>query len=202
MTSAVLTRKVLMSPETVTDDGASRNGFWCAICGEAFTPPRRDARYCSPACRQSAYRERVRIAETAAQAPAVYTAAAGRVLGEAGPGRVVLIGPQTRRTWTRAERILVGYRTGRVTAAIICLSNFGVCSLRFRPFWEDGLVCFVQGRIDFTGNGRPVFGSIFVYLGPEPDAFQAEFERFGAVMARTDHPARREVIPPATEHVQ
>jgi hypothetical protein len=30
----------------------------CASCGETFTPQRSDARYCSPACRQRAYRER------------------------------------------------------------------------------------------------------------------------------------------------
>jgi hypothetical protein len=183
MTSAVLTRRVLTSPETVTDDtAASRNGFVCGICGRTFLAPRRDARYCSPACRQSAYRERVRIAAAASQAPAVYVEAAGRVLGEASPDKVTLIGPHTRRTWTRAERALAGYRTGHVTAAIVCLSNFCVCSPRFRPFWEDGLLCFVQGRIDFTGNGRPVFGSVFVYLGPDREAFHAEFKQFGAVM--------------------
>jgi hypothetical protein len=36
----------------------------CARCGESFTPPRSDARYCSPACRQAAYRER-KVASTA-----------------------------------------------------------------------------------------------------------------------------------------
>lgn len=30
----------------------------CAACGQAFTATRRDARTCSPACRQKAYRER------------------------------------------------------------------------------------------------------------------------------------------------
>jgi hypothetical protein len=30
----------------------------CVVCGEAFTPPRRDGRYCSSACRQGAYRTR------------------------------------------------------------------------------------------------------------------------------------------------
>lgn len=30
----------------------------CATCGNAFVPRRSDARYCSPACRQRAYRER------------------------------------------------------------------------------------------------------------------------------------------------
>jgi hypothetical protein len=30
----------------------------CAVCGEAFTPTRSDARFCSNACRQDAYRKR------------------------------------------------------------------------------------------------------------------------------------------------
>lgn len=30
----------------------------CATCGEQFTPPRSDGRYCSPVCRQKAYRAR------------------------------------------------------------------------------------------------------------------------------------------------
>jgi len=30
----------------------------CGSCGAMFTPPRSDGRYCSPACRQSAYRKR------------------------------------------------------------------------------------------------------------------------------------------------
>jgi len=30
----------------------------CTVCGAAFTPPRADGRYCSPACRQRAYRQR------------------------------------------------------------------------------------------------------------------------------------------------
>lgn len=30
----------------------------CSVCGEHFQPPRSDARTCSPACRQKAYRQR------------------------------------------------------------------------------------------------------------------------------------------------
>jgi hypothetical protein len=32
----------------------------CPACGEQFRPPRKDARYCSPACRQRAHRARVK----------------------------------------------------------------------------------------------------------------------------------------------
>jgi hypothetical protein len=40
-------------PERVWD-------LYCAACGSAFTASRWDARYCSPACRQRAYRQRTR----------------------------------------------------------------------------------------------------------------------------------------------
>jgi len=35
-----------------------RREYVCATCEEAFEPSRSDAKYCSPACRQRAYRER------------------------------------------------------------------------------------------------------------------------------------------------
>lgn len=35
-----------------------RTGRCCVGCGETFTPPRADGRYCSSACRQKAYRQR------------------------------------------------------------------------------------------------------------------------------------------------
>jgi len=37
---------------------AGRTGLRCQTCGDPFTPPRSDGRYCSPACRQKAYRAR------------------------------------------------------------------------------------------------------------------------------------------------
>ena len=37
---------------------AAERRFRCATCGATFTPPRADGRYCSPACRQRAYRQR------------------------------------------------------------------------------------------------------------------------------------------------
>jgi hypothetical protein len=37
-----------------------RSGRLCELCDRPFTPPRSDGRYCSPACRQRAYRQRQR----------------------------------------------------------------------------------------------------------------------------------------------
>jgi hypothetical protein len=36
-----------------------RSGLTCQVCGRIFQPPRSDAKYCSSACRQKAYRTRV-----------------------------------------------------------------------------------------------------------------------------------------------
>ena len=33
----------------------------CVICGNQFDPPRNDAKYCSSACRQAAYRQRKEV---------------------------------------------------------------------------------------------------------------------------------------------
>ena len=41
--------------------------FRCRVCGESFTASRADARYCSSACRQDAYRKRKRGEEPLSQ---------------------------------------------------------------------------------------------------------------------------------------
>lgn len=38
----------------------------CVVCGKHFDAVRKDAKYCSPACRSKAYRDRVRTVRTAA----------------------------------------------------------------------------------------------------------------------------------------
>jgi hypothetical protein len=43
----------------------------CAVCGELFTPKRADALYCSPACKQKAYRRGRRNAQGAPSAEPV-----------------------------------------------------------------------------------------------------------------------------------
>ncbi len=41
---------------------AKREPRACEVCGDSFTPNRADARYCSSACRQDAYRKRKELA--------------------------------------------------------------------------------------------------------------------------------------------
>jgi len=40
----------------------------CDCCGSSFMPARSDARFCSPACKQKAYRQRTRCPRTSAMA--------------------------------------------------------------------------------------------------------------------------------------
>jgi hypothetical protein len=43
----------------------TRDGKKCAVCGEEFSAARSDARFCSPPCRQAAYRVRRMTGEVA-----------------------------------------------------------------------------------------------------------------------------------------
>ena len=56
----------------------------CSACGEFFAAPRGDARYCSPACRQKAYRERksAQAATRAAGAALIASYSAGLLGGD------------------------------------------------------------------------------------------------------------------------
>jgi hypothetical protein len=59
-------------------------------------------------------------------------------------------------------------------------------ALWFRPLW-DGLLCFTDHRIDFSGGddrSGSTHGSVFVYFGSNPESFIKEFAKFGAVMKR------------------
>jgi hypothetical protein len=81
------------------------------------------------------------------------------------------------------------YRSGRVEALILLLNGYGFDAAWFQPLW-DGLLCFTDHRIRFRsptrpeGDGGPSFGSVFVYLGPDPDRFARVFSRFGTVVER------------------
>jgi hypothetical protein len=76
------------------------------------------------------------------------------------------------------------YRAGSVTAAIVLVSGRDFDAKWFQPLFDYPL-CFTNHRVAFYKNGsNPQTGSIFAYLGPDPDAFEREFAQFGNVMAR------------------
>jgi hypothetical protein len=102
-------------------------------------------------------------------------------------GRIFLNPPYGTTCGAFVAKALADYRAGRIEAAILLLNGCSYDAQWFRPLW-DYLLCFTYGRIPFyspTGvsNGGAT-GSVFVYLGPDEDRFDAVFSRFGAVVDR------------------
>lgn len=86
------------------------------------------------------------------------------------------------------ERLIREYEAGNVTAAVTLINCHPAETAWFQRLF-DYTICFVRGRIDFTGPARDrastsTHGSACAYLGPDWQAFAAEFSRFGAVVRR------------------
>lgn len=98
-------------------------------------------------------------------------------------GRVWLNPPYGRLAGGFIARLAEQYAAGNVVAAVTLIASSATSTSWFRPLW-DGTLCFTDHRINFNGVKGNTTGSIFAYLGPEPGAFQDEFEQFGAVVTR------------------
>ena len=102
-------------------------------------------------------------------------------------GRVWLNPPYGGQAGAFVTKLAESYQDGNVTAGIALITALTTDTNWFRPLWDHTL-CFFYGRIRFDsedGSGSSnTAGSIFVYLGPDRDRFQQEFERFGAVVER------------------
>lgn len=83
--------------------------------------------------------------------------------------------------WT--AKLLREYKRGNVKEAILLVTTATetIWFHRLMPF----PMCFVKGRIQFTTptgkKGGATKGSIFVYLGRQPEKFYQIFRRFGVV---------------------
>lgn len=95
-------------------------------------------------------------------------------------GRVYMNPPYGRGIVAWAEKLCTEYARGNVTEAI-ALVPARVDTDWFRLFREFPK-CFIDGRLKFSGhdNSAP-FPSAVVYLGPNPDSFQAAFDDMGDV---------------------
>lgn len=107
-------------------------------------------------------------------------------------GRVWLNPPYGRLAGEFTGRLVREYTAGEVEAAILLVNAYCTDTDWFQPL-SDYRLCFTDHRIDFDSAGREknttsTHGSVFVYLGPENEAFQKRFSEFGAVVGR---------IPPA-----
>lgn len=183
-------------------------------------------RYCSPRCRDAAYRKREASKNTAAvtqsltnewYTPAEYIKSARWVLGgidldpascedanqvvqaarfysEADPGlghewkgRVWLNPPYGRLAGEFVINLAREYDAGHVTAAVTLVNAHCTDTTWFRPLWDHTL-CFTYGRLNFgagtAARSGSTHGSVFAYLGPDQDAFAAEFAQYGAIVRR------------------
>jgi phage N-6-adenine-methyltransferase len=213
---------------------------YCATCGKRLTIPHRTGRkprYCfrSNACRQKAYRKRVKAKRSAKlqrdrlvhlrqvsfewYTPQKYLRAVRAVLGEIDldpasseqanrivqakifydlatdgltktwKARTVWLNPpyckqgntSNQAIWT--AKLLAEYKAGNVHEAILLVTSATETTWfhRLYPF----PMCFVKGRIQFTTPtgkaGGATKGSIFVYMGIQPERFRQVFGRFGVV---------------------
>jgi len=87
-----------------------------------------------------------------------------------------------------AEKLVAEHAAGNVPAGIILLNAFSVTTQWFRPFW-DRTLCFANKRVAFSQPGgepgnAPSNGSVFVYIGPRPEAFARAFFDIGPVVRR------------------
>ena len=85
-----------------------------------------------------------------------------------------------------AERMAEQYRAGNVKAAIVLVNN-GTETQWFQTLAAvASAVCFPKGRIKFWHPDKvavPLQGQAFLYIGDEPEVFDAEFAQFGFTMA-------------------
>jgi hypothetical protein len=84
-------------------------------------------------------------------------------------------------------RLIEEYQAGSVKEAIVLVNSNCVPTKWFRPLWNY-VLCFHYGRINFNEGTEErtgsTHGSVFVYLGPNPDAFDQEFTQFGVIVQR------------------
>lgn len=99
-------------------------------------------------------------------------------------GRVYMNPPYGRGILAWIEKLAEEYQYGNVTEAI-ALVPARVDTAWWRQFPRDVRVCFVSGRLKFSGyKDSAPFPSVAAYLGPNGDAFTAAFSDFGDLWRR------------------
>ena len=103
------------------------------------------------------------------------------------PGRVWLNPPYGHQQGPFVARLVSQLAVGITTEAVVLLSAHATETAWFAPLW-DHLLCFTDHRIDFYGatgvSVNSTHGSVFVYLGPNREAFIREFACWGVVVER------------------
>ena len=86
------------------------------------------------------------------------------------------------------ERLIREYEAGNVTAGLALVNCHPAETAWFQRLFAY-TVCFVRGRIDFSGPARDkastsTHGSAIAYLGPDWQTFAEAFRQFGSVVRR------------------
>jgi hypothetical protein len=85
------------------------------------------------------------------------------------------------------DKALYEYKSGRMSAGVLCLSGYAYETKWFEPVLRETRIpiCWVYRRVKFV---RPegkctasTVGTIYVYLGPDGDIFEAVFGSIGAI---------------------
>lgn len=103
-------------------------------------------------------------------------------------GRVWLNPPYGRLAGDFTRRLIAAHTTGAVTAAILLVNAHCTDTTWFQDLWNH-VLCFTDHRIDFESAGRDktstsTHGSVFAYVGPNPDVFATTFAPFGPIVRR------------------
>jgi hypothetical protein len=102
-------------------------------------------------------------------------------------GRVWLNPPYGGLSAPFTAKLIDQFVAGKTTAAVLLVNSNSTDAGWFQPLW-DFLLCFTNHRINFISPGGSdsgsTHGSVFVYLGPDRDAFITQFSPLGAVVER------------------
>ena len=93
------------------------------------------------------------------------------------------------------DRLIYEYEAGNIKQAVL-LGKADVKQVWFEPLWEF-YICFAYNRVYFNRPVGPperiMFGTVFVYLGPNEQKFVSIFSQFGRIARAVDVPVRSAV---------
>ena len=97
------------------------------------------------------------------------------------------------------DKCISAYQCGDIEQAILLVTT-EVNAKWFYPLWQFP-ICFPDHRINFiishlpqSGKYSQMFGSCFVYLGPDVDLFTAVFRQFGIITQQVACPPPRKAL--------
>lgn len=95
------------------------------------------------------------------------------------------------------RKLIICYQNGQIQCAV-ALAPSNIDASWFQWLWEYP-ICFTDHEVDFYETiphkrRAHIFGTIFVYLGPNEDRFIEVFSRFGRVVKAIDTPKPKPIM--------